>query len=102
MLDKAIVFLLSQSSMDVKGMDTWNKNVPRISNPLVRAKLILPLLSDIDLEADFDDSDQDGIASTFTATIDSPKEAKELDDEEKEMMESKFEEMDSQDDIHTA
>ena len=38
MLAKAIMFLLGQSTMDVKDMGTWNKNVLRISNPLVRAK----------------------------------------------------------------
>ena len=40
--------------------------------------------------------------SAFTATIESPKEAVELVDEEEELMESKFEKMDEQDDIHTA
>ena len=40
--------------------------------------------------------------SAFTATIESPKEAVELVDEEEELMESKFETMDEQDDIHIA
>ena len=75
---------------------------PTYLKSIGKSKAHSTTLSDIDLEADFDDSDQDGIVSTFTAAIDSPKEAKELDDEEEEMMESKFKEMDSQDDIHTA
>ena len=37
MLDKAIVFLLGQSAIDVKGMDTRSKNSLCISNPLVKA-----------------------------------------------------------------
>ena len=40
--------------------------------------------------------------STFTATIESSKEAVELVDEEEELIESKFEKMDEQDDIHIA
>ena len=39
--------------------------------------------------------------SAFTATIDSPNEAEKLVDEEEWLMESKFEKMDEQDDIHT-
>ena len=40
--------------------------------------------------------------SAFTTIIDSPEEAVELVDKEEELMESKFEKMDEQDDIHTA
>ena len=40
--------------------------------------------------------------SAFTATIKSPEEAVDLIDEEEELLESKFEKMDEQDDIHTA
>jgi len=58
-------------------------------------------LSDTKLEVDSDDSDQDGIVTTFIATIECPEEAVELIDEEEELMESKFEKMDEQDDIHT-
>ena len=39
--------------------------------------------------------------SAFTTIIDSPEEAVELVDKEEELMESKFEKMDEQDDIHT-
>ena len=39
--------------------------------------------------------------SAFTATIESTKEAIELIDEEEELIESKFEKMDKQDNIHT-
>ena len=59
-------------------------------------------MSDIKPEVDSEDNDQKGIASAFIITIDSSKESKELIDEEKEQMESKFEEMDEKDDIHTA
>ena len=51
-------------------------------------------LSDMELEADSDDSDQEGIMNTFTVTIDSPNELEDPVDEEEELMESKFEKMD--------
>ena len=38
----------------------------------------------------------------FTATIESPKESKELVEGEEKLMESKFEKMNEEDDIHTA
>ena len=53
-------------------------------------------LSDTELEADSEDSDQEGIVSAFIATIDSSKESKELVDVEEDLMKSKFEEMDEE------
>ena len=58
-------------------------------------------MSDTELEADFDDSDQDEIVSAFIATVESLEEAVELIDEEEELMELEFKKMDEQDDIHT-
>ena len=58
-------------------------------------------MSDTKPEVDSKDSDQEGIVSAFTATIDSSKEFEELVDEEEELMESKFEEIGEKDDIHT-
>ena len=66
-----------------------------------KSKALAATLGDTKLEADSNDSDQEGIVSNFTVTIDSPKEAKELVDKEEELMKSKFEKMDEQDDIHT-
>ena len=59
-------------------------------------------MSDTKPEADSDESDQDGIVSAFKATVESPEEVVDLIDEEEKRMESKFEKMDEQDDIHTA
>ena len=67
-----------------------------------KSNALIATLSDTKLEADSDDSDQEGIVSAFIATTDSPKEAEELVDEEEELMESNFEKMGDQDDIHTA
>ena len=59
-------------------------------------------MSDTEPEGDFDDSDQEGIVSAFIATNEAPEEVVELVNEEEELMESKFEKMDEQDNIHTA
>ena len=58
-------------------------------------------MSDIELEDDFDNKN-DGILNAFTATV-NPIEGIVKDmDEEEDLVESKFEKMDEQDDIHTA
>ena len=67
-----------------------------------KSKALAATLSDIELEANSEDSEQEGIVNAFTATIDSSKESEALIDEEEELIESKFEEMDEKDDIHTA
>ena len=58
-------------------------------------------MSDTEPEDDFDNED-DGILNTSTATINPTEEIVEDVDEEKDLVESKFEKMDKQDDIHIA
>ena len=62
----------------------------------------LATLSDTEPEDDSNDTDDKGILNAFTATV-NPTEGivKEVDEEE-DLVESKFEKMDEQDDIHTA
>ena len=67
-----------------------------------KSKALTATLSDTEPEVDSEDSDQEGIVNAFTATVDLSKESGELIDEERELMESKFEEMGDKDDIHTA
>ena len=57
--------------------------------------------SDIELEDDSDNED-DGILNAFTAIVNPTKGIVEDMDEEEDLVESKFEKMDKQDDIHTA
>ena len=57
-------------------------------------------MSDTELE-DYSDNKDDGILNAFTATVNPTKGIVEDVDEEKELVESKFEKMDEQDDIHT-
>ena len=58
-------------------------------------------MSDIEPKDDFDNED-DGILNVFTATVNPIEGIVEDVDEEEELVESKFEKMNEQDDIHTA
>ena len=58
-------------------------------------------MSDTEPEDDSDNED-DGILNAFTTTLNPTEGIVEDVDEEKEFVESKFEKMDEQDDIHTA
>ena len=75
---------------------------PTYLKSIGKSKSLATTLSDTELEVDFDESDQYEIVSAFTAIVESFKEVVDLIDEEEELIESKFEKMDDQDDIHTA
>ena len=66
-----------------------------------KSKALAATLSDTEPKDDSDNKD-DGILNAFTATINSIEGIVEDVDEEEELVESKFEKMDEQDDIHTA
>ena len=66
-----------------------------------KSKVHATTLSDTKPEDDLDNKD-DGILNTSTATINPTEEIVEDVDEEKDLVESKFEKMDKQDDIHIA
>ena len=65
-----------------------------------KSKALAATLSDTEPEDDSNNED-DGILNAFTATINPIEGIFEDVDEEEELMESKFEKMDEQDDIHT-
>ena len=67
-----------------------------------KSKALAVTLSDTKPDVDSEDSDQEGIVSAFIANVDLSKESEGLVDEDEELMESKFEEMDEKDDIYTA
>ena len=67
---------------------------PTYLKSIGKSKALVTTLSDIEPKANFDESDQDGIVSAFTATVESPEEVVDLIDEEEELIESKFEKMD--------
>ena len=74
---------------------------PTYLKTIGKCKALATTLSNIEPEDDSDNED-DGILNAFTATV-NPTEGIVKDvDEEEELMESKFEKMDGQVDIHTA
>ena len=77
-----------------QGYGHMKQECPTYLKSIGKSKALDATLSDTEPNANSDDSDQKGIVSAFIATIDSPKEAVELIDEEKKLMESKFEKMD--------
>ena len=72
--------------------NTWN---------LLLNKPLATTLSDAKPATDLGDNDKKGTFMAFTTTIDSSKESEQLIDEDKDLMESKFEKMDENDDIHS-
>ena len=85
-----------------QGYGNMKQECPTYLKSIGKSKALAATLSDTEPEAESDDSDQEGIVNAFTATIDSLEEAIESVDDEEKLMESKFEKMDEQDDIHTA
>ena len=66
-----------------------------------KSKALATTLSDTEPKIKSDDSDDKGILSAFIATVDPTEGIVEVVDEEEDLVESKFEKMDDQDDIHT-
>ena len=66
-----------------------------------KSKAVAATLSDTKPEDDSDNED-DGILNAFTATVNPTEEIVENVDKEEELVKSKFEKMDEQNDIHTA
>ena len=73
---------------------------PTYIKTIGKSKALAATLSDTEPEDDFDNED-DGILNAFTAIVNPTKGIVEDVDEEEELVESKFEKMDEQDDIHT-
>ena len=74
---------------------------PTYLKSIGKSKALAATLSDTEPEEDSDNED-DGILNTFTATVNPTNGIVEDVDAEEELVESKFEKMDDQDDIHTA
>ena len=73
---------------------------PTYLRSIGKNKTLVATLSDTKPENDSDNED-DGILNAFPATVNPTNGIVENVDEEKELVESKFEKMDNQDDIHT-
>ena len=74
---------------------------PTYLKTIGKSKALAATLSDIKLEDDSDNKD-DGILNAFATTVNCTEGIVEDVDEEEEFVESKFEKMDEQDDIHIA
>ena len=74
---------------------------PTYLKTIRKSKALAATLSDTKLKDDSDNED-DGILNAFTATVNPTEGIVEDVDKEEEFVESKFEKMDEQDDIHTA
>ena len=67
-----------------------------------KSKALAATMSDIELEIELDDSDDERILNAFTTIVDPIEGVTETVDNEEDLVDSKFEKMDDQDDIHTA
>ena len=74
---------------------------PTYLKSIGKSKALAATLSDTEPKEDSDNED-DGILNAFTATVNPTDGIVEDVDEKEELVESKFEKMDDQDDIHTA
>ena len=75
---------------------------PTYLKTIGKNKALTTTLSDTKPEDESDDNDDKGILNAFTATIDPTDGVSETVDDEEDLVDSKFEKMDDQDDIHTA
>ena len=84
-----------------QGFGHMKQECPKYLKSIGKSKAIVATLSDIKPEDDSDNED-DGILNAFTATVNPTERIVEDVDEEKELVESKFEMIDEQNDIHKA
>ena len=84
-----------------QGFGHMKHECPTYLKSIGKSKALAATLSDTELEEDSDNED-DEILNAFTATVNPTDGIVEDVDEEEELVESKYEKMDDQDDIHTA
>ena len=83
------------------GFDHMKQKCPTYLKSIGKSKALAATLSDTEPEGDSDNEDE-GILNTFAATVNLTDGIVEDMEEEEELVESKFEKMDDQDDIHIA
>ena len=86
---------------ECQGFSHMKQECPTYLKTIGKSKTLAATLSNTKPEDDSDNED-DGILNPFTATANPTEGIVENVDEEEELVESKFEKMDEQDDIHTA
>ena len=75
---------------------------PTYLKTIGKSKALAATLSDTKPEDDLDDNDDERILNAFIVTVDPTDGGSEIVDDEEDLVDSKFEKMDDQDDIHTA
>ena len=85
-----------------QGFGHMKQECPTYLKTIGKSKALAVTLNDTEHEIESDDSDDEGILNAFTTIVDLTEEIVEEVDEEKDLVESKFEKMDEQDDNHTA
>ena len=98
----SILFPQGQNALGVgvSGFGYMKQECPTYLKTIGKSKALAATLSEIELEDDFDNED-DRILNAFTTTVNPTKGIVEDVDEEEVLVESKFEKIDEQDDIHT-
>ena len=84
-----------------QGFGHMKQECPTYLKTIWKSKALAATLSDTEPK-DYFDNEDDGILNAFTATVNPTEGIVEDVDEEKDLVESKFEKMDEQDDIHIA
>ena len=84
-----------------QGFGHMKQECPTYLKTIGNSKAFAATLNDTEPEDDFDNED-DGILNAFITTVNPIEGIVEDVDKEEELLESKFEKMDEQDDIHTA
>ena len=89
-------------SFGCQGFGHMKQECPTYLKSIRKSKAFAATLSDTEPETESEDSEDEGILSAFTATVDPTKGIVEAMNEKEDLVESKFWRIDEQDDIHTA
>ena len=84
-----------------QGFGHMKQECPTYLKSVGKSKALSATMSDIELELESDNNDDEAILNAFTTTVDPTKGVTEAVDDEEDLVDSKFEKMDDQDDIHT-
>ena len=95
------IVLAGPKCFGCQGFEHMKHECPTYLKSIGKSKALAATLSDTELEEDSNNKD-DRILNAFTATVNPTDGIVENVDEEEELLESKFEKMDDQDDIHIA
>ena len=84
-----------------QGFGHMKQECPTYFKTIRKSKALATTLSDTKPNDESEDNDNDGILNAFTATVNPTEGIVEEVNEEEDLVESKFENMDEQNDIHT-